>query len=164
MASSLQFLGSAVVVVALIALAVGLGRVRINPHPTSKEPPTVPLVGGTAFILSSAFMSLAILHDAIPASLNVAGMIGLIAAGSALIWNWSNRAGWSEQHRLAVAGGLLLTYVWYGFVQIPSAGEVSPLLDTVGNVIFAGGALTLLVIAWKRVSVSKSLDGKETFS
>jgi hypothetical protein len=100
-------------------------------------------------------MSLAILHDTIPVSLNVAEMIGLIAAGSALIWNWSNRLDWSERHRLVVAGGLLLTYVWYSFVQIPSAGEISRLLDTVGNVIFAGGALILLVIAWKRLSASK---------
>ncbi|MCL4301226.1 MAG: hypothetical protein KJ077_36175 [Anaerolineae bacterium] len=155
MASSLQFLGSAAVVVILIATAVVLGRVRINPHPPSKEPPTVPVVGGTAFILGSAFMALAILQDAIPVSLNVAGMIGLIAAGSVLIWNWSNRSGWSERHRLAVASGLLLTYGWYGFVQIPSAGETSPLIDTVGNVIFASGTLILLGIAWKRLSASK---------
>lgn len=155
MASGLQFLASGVAVVILIAIAVVLGRMRINPPPTSKKPPAVPVVGGTAFILSSAFMSLAILQEAIPVSLNVAGMIGLLVVGSGLLWTWSHRLGWSEQHRLAVAGGLLLTYMWYGFVQIPSAGETSPLIDSMGNAIFAGGALVLLSVAWKRLSANQ---------
>jgi hypothetical protein len=150
MASSMQFLVSAAVVVVLVAIAVLLGRVRIDAPTSSEQPPGVLMVGGIAFILGSAFMALAIVHEMIPATLNVAGMIGLLVAGSALFWNWSKRSGWSEPHRLAVASGLLLTYAWYGFVQIPSTGNTTPFIDTAGNVVFASSALILLVFAWKR--------------
>jgi hypothetical protein len=157
MASGPQLLASAVVVVVLIAIAMILGRVKVSAPTGTPEPPAVLVVGGAAFALGSAFMLLAILGEVIPASLNIAGMIGLIAAGSLLFWNWSKRPGWSEEHRLAVAAGLLLTYVWYGFVQVPSTFDTSPLIDTVGNVIFAVGALILLVIARKRVDQEDGL-------
>jgi hypothetical protein len=32
---------------------------------------------------------------------------------------WSRRPGWGREHRFALAAGALLTYVWYGFVQVP---------------------------------------------
>jgi hypothetical protein len=110
------------------------------------------VVGGAAFALGSAFMALAIVHDRIPALLNVAGMLILLAVGSFLIWNWSRRAGWSDLHSFAVAAGLLLVYVWYGFVQIPSAGGTTPLIDSVGNAVFGIGALILLGVGWRRLS------------
>ena len=117
-------------------------------------PPAVQVVGGVAFVLGSAFMALAIVHDLIPAVLNVAGMLGLLVAGSLLIWNWSRRPGWSELHEFAVAAGLLLVYVWYGFVQVPSVPGTSPTVDTVGNVILGIGAIILLLIGWRRLSAS----------
>jgi hypothetical protein len=158
MASNTQFLISAVVVVLLVAGAIALGRVKVDAPTSTQTPPSVQAVGGVAFMLGSAFMSLAIVHDLIPAILNVAGMIGLLAAGSLLIWNWSRRVGWSELHRFAVAGGLLLVYVWYGFVQVPSVGGTTPLMDAVGNVVFGIGALILLPIAWRRLQASPSKE------
>jgi hypothetical protein len=154
MASTTQFLVSAVVVVILIVIAFVLGRLKGDTHSEPQELPNVAVIGGVAFALGSAFMSLAIVHDMIPAIVNVAGMIGLLVAGSLLIWNWSRRSAWSDRHQLAVAGGLLLVYVWYGFVQVPSAGDTSPLIDAVGNGVFGIGALILLLIAWRRVSTS----------
>lgn len=142
-------------VVILIAIALILGRASINAGTSLEKAPVVPVVGGVAFLLGSTFMTLAILVDTIPASLNVAGMLGLFLAGSALFWNWSKRSSWSEHHRLAVAGGLLLTYVWYGFVQPPSTGDTSFLVDTIGNAIFATSAIILLVMTTKRVSASE---------
>jgi hypothetical protein len=162
MASSLQFLVSAAVVVLLVALAILLGRARTSARVDAQTPPAAPVVGGVAFIIGSTFMLLAILVDVIPASLNVAGMIVLWVLGSALIWYWSRRSGWSELHRVAVAGGLLLTYAWYGFIQVPSTGDTSPLIDTVGNIIFASGALILLMIAWKKASATSG-TGAWTF-
>jgi hypothetical protein len=160
MASNTQFLVSAIVVLVLIGIAIALGRIHVNDDSVNGDsgmqaPPSVQVVGGIAFALGSAFMALAIVHDGIPAFLNVAGMLGLLGAGSLLIWNWSRRAGWSELHRLAVAGGLLLVYVWYGFVQVPSVGGTTPLIDAVGNVVFGIGALILLLVAWQRVSTSQ---------
>jgi hypothetical protein len=51
-----------------------------------------------------------------------------------------------------VAGGLLLVYAWYGFVQIPSAGSASPQIDLVGNAVFATGAVVLLLVAGRRAA------------
>lgn len=152
MASNLQLLASAAVVAILIAMAIVLGRVNVSAPSFTQEPPGLRVVGGVAFALGFVFMALANVPETVPAGLTVAGMIGLIIAGSVLLWNWSRRPGWSEPHRLAVATGLLLTYAWYGFVQVPSTPGANPVVDAVGNAVFAGGALILLVIAWKRVA------------
>jgi uncharacterized membrane protein len=155
-ASTMQFAISGVIVIVLIIIAALLGRVNKEDHQAMPKSLNPLLVAGTAFFLGSAFMSLAIVHDAIPASLNVAGMIGLFSTGSFLFWNWSKRADWSEGHRFAVSGGLLLVYAWYGFVQVPSAGDTSPLIDAIGNGIFVAAALVLLGIARKRIQAAGS--------
>jgi hypothetical protein len=151
MASPVQFAVSGAIVVVLIVSAAILGRAKPKDPRAVSEPLNPFLVAGTAFLLGSAFMSLAIVHDAIPASLNVAGKIAVLATGALLLWNGSARADWSEGHRFAVAAGLLLVYAWYGFVQIPSAGDTSPAIDAIGNTFFAAGALLLLGIARKRI-------------
>jgi hypothetical protein len=154
MASTTQFLVSAAIAVILVVIAIALGRVKVDDQPNPQAPPSVQVVGGVAFALGSAFMALAIIHDLIPAILNVAGMLILLAAGSFLIWNWSRRSGWSELHQFAVAAGLLLVYVWYGFVQVPSAGNVTPLIDAIGNAVLGIGAIILLVLTWRRITAS----------
>lgn len=156
MASTTQFVVSGIVVVVLIFVAAILGRLKtekLQATPKLLNPLTV---AGTAFVLGSTFMSLAIVYDALPAGLNVTGLLGVFGAGSLLLWNWSKRADWSERHRFAAAGGLLLVYAWYGFVQVPSIGDTSPLTDAVGNLVFAAGALVLLGIASRRVSATAS--------
>jgi hypothetical protein len=155
MATPMQFVVSGVVVALLIVIAYALSRVQLAAQ-LDRQAPSEIAAGGTAFLLSSAFMSLALLADPniMPAVLNVTGKLALLAAGSWLIWQWSRRAGWSARHRLAVAGGLLMTYAWYGFVQVPSVPGTSPQMDTIGNVVFATAALVLLFVAWRRVSAS----------
>lgn len=155
-ASTTQFVISGITVVILIFIAAILGRTGTKNQSVAPKSLRVPVVAGTAFILGSAFMSLAIIHDTIPAGLNVTGMIGVFTIGGLLFWNWSKRTDWSEAHRLAVAGGLLLVYAWYGFVQVPSAGNTDPSTDAIGNMIFAAGALVLLGIAIKRVQTTRS--------
>lgn len=150
-ASTGQWIGSGIVVVILVAIALLLGRMHTDGPTGSQAPPSAMGVGGGTFGLSSLFMILAILVDMLPVALNVAGMLLLFAVGSGLLWRWSKRPGWSEQHRLAAAGGLLLTYAWYGFVQVPSVPGTSPLIDTAGNVVFAACAVGLLFFAWRRL-------------
>ncbi|MCC6453658.1 MAG: hypothetical protein IT328_01820 [Caldilineaceae bacterium] len=159
MASNAQFLVSAVIVVILIVIAIALGRIPVNAESGTQAPPSPQVVGGVAFVLGSAFMALANVHEPVPAILTVAGMLGLLIAGSLLVWNWSRRVGWSERHRLAVASGLLLVYVWYAFVQVPSVGDTTPFVDTIGNVVFGIGALILLFVAWRRVSANQLAGG-----
>lgn len=154
MASPAQFAVSGVIVVVLIVIAAILGRAKREDQRAVSEPLNPLLVAGTAFLLGSAFMSLALVHDTIPASLNVAGKIAVLLTGGLLLWNGSRRADWSEGHRFAVAAGLLLVYAWYGFVQIPSAGDTNPSIDAIGNAFFAVGALLLLGIARKRIQAA----------
>lgn len=154
MASTTQLTVSGAIVIVLIVIAAVLGRAKQEDHRTVSETLNPLLIGGMAFLLGSAFMLLAIVHDTIPASLNVAGMIALLGAGSRLFWTWSRLTEWTETHRFAVAGGLLLVYAWYGFVQVPSAGDTSPLMDTLGNAVLAAGALVLLGITKKRIQAA----------
>lgn len=145
---------SAVVVVALVALAWRIGRGK-TPRPQTHDRPSPPsplAVGTTALAAGSAFMGLAIVFDGIPAWANVGGMLLALGALATAMLLWSRRPGWSDSHQLAVAGGLLLTYAWYGFVQVPSVGEISPQTDLAGNIALSAVALGLLVIAAKRVT------------
>ncbi len=152
MAAPAQFIGGAVAVMILIALAVALRRLPSRAPAGTQGVPGPWLVGAIFFVLGSAFMLLARTHEPIPAALNVAGLLALLAGGALLLWRWSGRADWSPRHELAAAGGLLLTYAWYGFVQVPSAGSASPQVDLLGNAVFAAGAVALLAAAIWRVN------------
>jgi hypothetical protein len=68
-----------------------------------------------------------------------------------LVSQWSRSARWGNAHQLALAGGALLTYVWYGFPHPPAAGSKG-VVDLIGNGIFAIGAIVLLVLSAKRNS------------
>lgn len=154
-ASAVQMVTSAVVVVTLTIAAFGIGRrwERARPKAIFREtsPPTPATVGLVALVLGSVFMSLAIVFDSIPAPVNVVCMLLLLGLGLLLLTQWSASQGWTSRHELAFASGVLCVYLWYGFTQLPSVGEVSPLVDTVGNAVFAAAALLLLWFVWRRV-------------
>jgi hypothetical protein len=152
MATSTQFLVSAVAVALLVVLAIGLRRPPQEGEGGTQSVPNPWVVGTVAFGLGSAFMLLALAHDPIPAWLNVTGLLGLLLVGALLFWRWSHRTAWSPQHSLGVAGGLLLTYAWYGFIQPPSVAGATPQIDLIGNAVFALGALILLLVAVRRVA------------
>jgi hypothetical protein len=80
----------------------------------------------------------------------VATYLGLYAVALVVVGQWSRRAGWTPLHRLAVAGGGLLTYAVNGFVQTPILGSKGT-IALVGNAVFAAGAVVLLVGAVRAV-------------
>jgi hypothetical protein len=92
------------------------------------------------FGASSAFFALS------PDWLGVALGILLLAASATLVTRWSRHQDWVAAHRYALAGGALLTYVWGGFTLAPAGGGTAA-VKLMGNVIFASGAIVLLVMA-----------------
>ena len=100
--------------------------------------------------LGSAFMTLARLHDALPAAVSVEAMVAVLGAAACVLVVLARRAAWSAPHRLAAAGGFLLVYVWYGFVQVPSVGAASAAVNLAGDVTFSAGAIVLLAVLVRR--------------
>jgi hypothetical protein len=121
-------------IVALIVAGLVAGR-----RTAARRAATAPrpwIVGVTAFTLTTLYF----LRDSLPGSrwLTVAAGCALFAVGAVLCVRWSRSRGWDAAHRLAVAGGALLTYVWVGLLNS-------------GNPIFGIGAIVLLFIAARRV-------------
>ncbi len=150
-ATTAQLIGAAAVVILLIVAAFLVGRGVASWRSTS--PRTVPsprALLGIGLALGSIFIvAAAVLNAHVPIGLSMGSMLATLAIGAVLLVRWSGSAHWTFQSETAFAGGVLLTYVWYGFVQVPSVGAVSPWLDTVGNAVFSAGALLLLIKAWK---------------
>jgi hypothetical protein len=79
----------------------------------------------------------------------VGGYLVLFGASALAVWRWSGRAGWGPAHRLALASGAVLTYVWHSFIEVPIIGSQGT-VDTVGNVVFGAAAVLLLAVAARR--------------
>jgi hypothetical protein len=150
MASTGQFVFSLVAVLILISLALIIGCLKKTKVAGIRKIPGAIITGIISFLLSSAWMAMTFLMKTISAGWNVAGMFLFLGAGCALFWYWSNSSGWSGKHSMALIGGLLLTYIWHGFVQFPSIGNLTRLTDSIGNIIFSCIAILLFYIAWRR--------------
>jgi len=146
-----QVIGAVVVVVALVAAAfVFCRRVAPTAPRGSAQVPSPRLLLVYGLGLGSVFVIIAaVLKARLPIMLSVGGMVTTLAIMGIALRRWSRSAAWTPLSELAFAGGLLLTYAWYGFVQVPSVGTVSPWVDAAGNLVFATGAVVLLVRAWK---------------
>ncbi|MEV1245685.1 hypothetical protein ACIBO2_52780 [Nonomuraea sp. NPDC050022] len=159
----LQYIGSAVVIAALVVLGL-------------RPRPSVPMAEGKApspwavFAFALAAGAIFVLLYAVdPTGLSPWPAIPLPAWGSVLIYlalfgalvaRWSHRFGWSDAHRLALAAGAMLTYAWHSFPWEPVTTEpVSQVVDLTSNAISTVGAIVLLVIAARRVSPMASRKG-----
>lgn len=137
-----QVAGTAVVVGGLIGIAFVVGR--WSPPESTASVPRPLVVGIVSFVAASLFV-------ASPVSwLGVALLLTLIAVMTAVVTRWSRRNGWGEVHRLALIGGALLTYAWLAFIVTPF-DEVSETVNLIGNVVFALGAVVLLVVAYAKI-------------
>lgn len=160
-ASTGQIVASCVIVLLLVVAAIAISRVKWGAPTKPMTAPKVRTVCVSTLVLSSLFLGLVNLPHTVPAGFTVSAMAGVLAWGGALLILWSQRTGWSDEHRLAAVSGLLFTYIWYGFWQVPSTGDTSPLVDTIGNTIFGLGALALLASARKRVDRQQQPKMKE---
>lgn len=149
LASAAQFGGACVVIVALIAAAFALGRLRLPPRDAATPAPW--LVGTVAFAAGSAYWARDfLLPDSVSPWVAVALWCVLAAGVGWLCARWSRTPGWGPPHRLALTAGAVLTYVWLGFTH---AREMDVPYDTAltGNVVFGAAALVLLGTATVRV-------------
>jgi hypothetical protein len=145
-----QLAATAVVVAVLIAVAFG-PRGAAAPT-TGPAPAPRPLTVGIAgFVGSSVFFA------------KPDTWVGFAAAAvmvpAAAIWvsRLSRRSGWSDAHRVALAGGTLLTYAWGGFVLTQLLGNTRP-IDLAGNVVFALGAIVLVTVTSRRSDADANPD------
>jgi len=145
MASSAQLGGAALVALAAIAAA---GRLRGGRERIPGRLPRPLVVGLMSFVSSSAFMPARRFAD----GWAVVGVyLLLFAAVAVVVSRWSVRAGWSDRHVLALAGGALMTYAWHAFVQAPVVGGQGA-LDHVGDAVFALLAVGVLLLAVRRAA------------
>ncbi len=63
---------------------------------------------------------------------------------------------WTTRPTLAAAAAALLTYAWHAFPGTPCVPAL-PVVDLVGNVIFALGAVLLIGMAWRRTATASTI-------
>jgi hypothetical protein len=144
MASPAQFAGTAVAIAAL--LAVGFAVPRRPARRVDAEAPRPWVVGGAALAVAGLYWGRESLLPAGVSDWVLAGAWCVLAAGFlAVCARWTRSRGWGGAHRLALAGGALLTYVWVGFTQARDMG-VPYGLAVVGNVVFGVAAVALLAV------------------
>jgi hypothetical protein len=159
-ASPAQFGWSAAVVVALVAVAIVIGR--RGGAAAAREAGTAPswiAVLAAALVAGAVFFAMTRYRVELTASGVAVGTVALWAALGGLVVGWSRSAGWSERHRLALTAGFVLTYAWHGFVQKPSVGQAGRALDLFADILFATAAVILLVFAARRVRAEEQSGG-----
>ncbi|MDF5753949.1 hypothetical protein [Spongiactinospora sp. TRM90649] len=162
LAPAAQVGGALAVIAGLVALAVVLRGRRagrdVGERSGSAPPPIA--VGALGLVATSAYWGPLVLFDPPWYEWIGVGVWFVVAGGGlTLVWRWSGRPGWGARHRLALAGGALLTYVWSAFPLAPEIGGVSPAVDLAGNAMFGGLAVLILALAARRVRRS-SEDGR----
>jgi hypothetical protein len=160
-ASVSQFVGVAVAIVALVAVAMSFrpaarqadnaNRVDsadgVDRGVTSRTAPNPWWVGVFAFVAGTAFR---MLPDGIPAWLNVMGLLVLATIVIAVVRHWSHQSGWGDSHRFALVAGAMVCYAVHSFIETPVI-SVSPAIDHTGDVVFSLAALVTLALAARRL-------------
>ena len=149
-----QYAGAVVVIVALVVAAFTLAH---RPRPVDRMAPGPWLVGVLTLVLTSLLLVLVMFWPArLSQWVSVAAWCVVAAALIVLLARWSRSRGWGDPHRLGVAAGALLTYVWVAFPHRPGGvgpGTRTDVLDLVGNTVFALFAVALIMLA-ARVATS----------
>ncbi|WP_329258608.1 hypothetical protein OG417_21045 [Actinoallomurus sp. NBC_01490] len=147
-ASPAELAWCSTVIVALVGVAFALRR-----GPSARSGPAAPApwrVGTAAFGVTSLYWAREFLGEGVPQWAVAGAWFGLVAASVALCARWCRRTGWGEAHRLALAGGALLTYAWVG-VSHARDMDVPRGTALTGNVVFGLGAVALSAAAARSV-------------
>jgi hypothetical protein len=141
----------AAAIVILIVLGFRKGHWQKPPRDTKAPRPWV--VGAAAFTMTTLYW----LRESLPVPrwAAVAAGCALFALSAILCARWSRSRRWDAAHRLALAGGALLTYVWLGILN-SQALHISPFTMVFGDVVFGTGAVTVLILAARRILATSS--------
>lgn len=154
--STAQFVGTAVLVIALIAAAFTFtGR----PRPVVDRPAPSPwMVGAVVLIVLSLPTLLEVAFELLGASSQFivdwrgfALNSGLYLLLALLVWRWSHSKEWHDSHLLALAGGALLNRAWIAFLVEPVAGDVALAAKLFHNAVFFLGVIVLLLMAARTI-------------
>lgn len=149
MASIPQLLGVTTIVGLLVFVAYSnlqppdIRVVDVSPNPV--------LVGGVAFVASTVFM----LTEYLPGWPAVGACLLIIVGFFMVVSPWPNRPEWGALHRLAFAGGGILTYSWLGLVMEPETGPRS-LFDQLGSLLIVCIAIGLFVLAVTKLRTNQN--------
>jgi hypothetical protein len=147
-ATTPQLVATVMVIALLVACAFMLfGRASAEPAPATAghAAPNPWLVGAAALVVTSIFKQLPRSAE-ISAWLDIGIVLVLALASVAVVLYWSKLPGWGDAQRLALAAGALATYAWSAFPETPVM-PASPMVDLIGNAIFAAAALALIAAA-----------------
>lgn len=155
-ASPVQLIGTAVVVVVLVATAFIIPvRRAVSP----KRVPPAWAVGGVTLLLVAVEIFVRPSEPG-PWSWPGVGVAVLsLATLGALLLIWSRRTGWTRLHVLAVAGAPLLCDALLAFA-VPAPGNAYDAGKFASNAVFLTGLIALLLWAWRREAVMAQSKSK----
>ncbi|TDC84345.1 hypothetical protein E1292_49505 [Nonomuraea deserti] len=164
--SAAQRIGAAIVIAAIIVIGLRLPRNTLDAVLLPGRAPSPWAAGAFALAAGSVFVLLYAVDPTglspwlaipVPAWLSVVLYLALFVTVSVVLLRWSRRAGWSQEHRLALAGGAMLTYAWHSFpwrsitTQVPPTPPIGLAEDLLSNALLTTGAVALLVFAGRRL-------------
>jgi hypothetical protein len=139
-ASAAQLTGTVIVIILLVKFAFSIdGPRKTMPSGFAPNPW---IVGGFSLTCASLYM----LTEMLSGWTRVAACLVLLTLFFSVIRLWSQFPGWSEMHRLALAGGGILTYAWLGLWMEPESGPKT-MFDQIGSLVFVMAAIALVVLA-----------------
>lgn len=147
-ATPTELASTSAVIAALIVLAFAVRHRSTVARDAGAPAPWV--VAVAAFVVTGLYWSREYLSERVPPWALAGGWLVLVAVSLALGVRWSRSRGWGATHRLALAGGALLTYVWvgYGHAREMDTPTVVALAGVVG---LGGGSIVLLAVAARAV-------------
>lgn len=154
LATPAQLTGAATVAALLVLAAFLTRRPRARVGAVAGDagrPPRPWLVAAGGFVVSGVFV-------ARPETWGGVGFgLALLPLAALTVSTLARRPQWTQAHRVALAGGVLLTYAWLGFVLTALLEPGDP-VRWWGNALFAAAAVALL--AWcRRVTRAERLSG-----